>query len=146
MTPIYDCPDAVAAFVARGIFSEGREFGACTALGFATEAEGLVAGFVFHNYEPENGVIEVSGYSTRRDWVNHAHLKTLFEYPFDQLGCRMVVARHSERNKRVIRIWAALGAKQITLPELRGPNEAEVVALLKAEDWKSSKFMRQTNG
>ena len=143
MTPVFDYPDAVKAFVAQGIFAPGREFGASTAIGFANEDEGLVAGFVYHNLEPTAGVIEVSGYSTRRNWVNKSLFRIIFEYPFEQLGCRMMVARHSEHNKRAIRIWNALGAKQIILPDLRGPNEAEVVALLKADDWHNSKFMRR---
>lgn len=142
MTPVFDFPDAVKAFVAQGIFQPGREFGPATAIGFANADEGLVAGFVYHNFEPENGTIEVSGYSTRRDWVNRSLFKTIFEYPFDQLGCRMVVARHSERNKRAIRIWDALGAKQITLPDMRGEGEAEVVAQLKSADWRKSRFTR----
>lgn len=146
MTPVFEYPEAVRAFVAQGIFAPGREFGASTAIGFATEDEGLVAGFVYHNYEPDTGVIEVSGYSTRRNWVNKALFKTIFDYPFKQLGCRMVVARHSATNKRVIRIWNALGATQTTLPDLRGPNEAEVVALLKADDWHNSKFTRKSHG
>ena len=146
MTPVFEYPEAVKAFVAQGIFAPGREFGASTAIGFANADTGLVAGVVYHNYEPSGQVIEVSAYSTRRNWINKSLLRIIFEYPFDQLGCRMVVARHSEHNKRAIRIWNALGAKQITLPDLRGPNEAEVVALLKADDWHNSKFMRESHG
>ncbi|WP_420012243.1 hypothetical protein [Tateyamaria sp.] len=59
-------------------------------------------------------------------------MNVIFRYPFDQIGCRAVVARHSEQNTRVIRIWRALGATQTKIPELRGPNEAEVVAVLTA--------------
>lgn len=140
MTPVFDFPDAVKTFVAAGIFTPGRQFGPSTAIGFANADEGLVAGFVYHNFEPDAGVIEVSGYSTRRSWVNKSLLNVIFQYPFEQLGCRAVVARHSEQNKRVIRIWRALGATQTKIPELRGPNEAEVVAILTSDAWQKSKF------
>lgn len=143
--PVYSYPDAVKAFVAQGIFEPGRQFGNSTAIGFADDT-GLVAGFVYHNYEPSAGVIEVSGFSTRRDWVSAPLLRIIFEYPFNQLGVRLVVARHSEKNTRVRRIWKALGATEHVIPELRGPGEAEAIAILSAQDWANSKFMRRSNG
>lgn len=139
MTPV--CGPGVQAFVERGIFPQGRTFGPCQAIGFERDGN-LVAGFVFHNWEPSTGAIEVSGYSIRRDWVNKKTLKMIFEYPFEICRCRIVVARHSEKNKRAIRIWNALGAVQTHIPELRGPNEAEVVAVLTRDAWQNSKFMR----
>lgn len=146
MTPVFDLPDAVKAFVANGLFAPGRQFGPSTAIGFANADEGLVAGFVYHNWEPDNGTIELSGYSTCRSWVNKQRLNVIFEYPFDQVGCRALVARHSERNKRVRRIWSALGAEQTLVPELRGPGEAEVISVLTRETWQNSKFYEVNNG
>lgn len=141
MTPVYDRPAEVAAFVERGVFRPGEHFANYKAIGFADKGE-LVAGFVYHNWNPAGGTIEVSGYSTRRDWVSKSLLRVIFEYPFEQVKCRAVVARHSEHNKRVIRIWKALGATQTRIPELRGPAEAEVIALLTRDAWLKSKFMR----
>lgn len=146
MIPVFDMPDAVKDFVAGGLFSLGRTFGPSTAIGFANEAEGLVAGFVYHNWEPENGTIELSGYSTRRSWVNKERVNIIFGYPFEQIGCRALVARHSEHNQRVRRIWSALGAEQTLVPELRGPGEAEVISVLTRETWQNSKFNEVKNG
>lgn len=146
MTPVFDMPDAVMAFVAQGIFSPGREFGLSRAIGFATVEEGLVAGFVYHNYEPDTGVIEMSAYSTRRDWLNKHRLNVAFGYPFDTANCRALVARHSEKNRRAVRIWSALGATQTTIPDLRGDNEGEVIAVLTRDTWKNSKFYEVPNG
>ena len=143
---VTDYSDAVKAFVASGLFTPERHFGEAVGLGFANETEGLIAGFVFHNWEPAWGLIEVSGYSTRRDWVNKDHLRALFAYPFDQLNLRLVTARHSERNTRVRRSWNALGAAETVVPEIRGPSEAEVIAVLTKEAWLSSKFMRPSDG
>ncbi|QAX31314.1 GNAT family protein [Leisingera sp. NJS204] len=146
MTPVYDYPEAVKAFVAAGIFTPGRSFGPASAIGFATAEKGLVAGIVYHNFEPDAGVIEMSAFSTRRDWVSKSRLALLFQYPFEQLGCRAVVARHSEHNRRTRRIWAALGAEQTLVPDLRGPNEAEVIAVLTREAWHGSKFFEVNHG
>lgn len=142
MTPVYDYPDEVKAFVAKGIFPPGREFGLSTAIGFANETEGLVAGVVYHNYEPDSQVIELSAYSTRRNWLTRDFLRIIYRYPFDELECRLAVARCSRNNRRVLRIWKALGARLIALPDFRADGEDEVVALLKADAWRNSKFMR----
>lgn len=139
--PIYGFNDVVAGFVARQIFPHGGEFGECTAIGFAKGGE-LVAGFVYHNWQPDAGVIEISGAATTRDWTTKAVIRAIFEYPFDQIGCQLVVARHSVHNRRVRRIWRAFGAKEYVIPRLRGRDEAEAIATLTVETWRESKFGR----
>jgi RimJ/RimL family protein N-acetyltransferase len=140
--PVYDHVDSVRTFVSKGLWDGKRQFGSSTAIGFANADQGLVAGVVYHNFEPDAGVIEVSAYSARRDWLSRDLLRVIFEYPFFEIGCRLVVARISEHNTRTLRIWNALGSKQYSIPELRGPNEAEVIATLTRDDWQNSKFMR----
>lgn len=132
----------IILFVEHGLWGGRRQFGPATAMGWATEAEGIVAGFVFSEWNPEQGTIEVSGYSTRRDWASPQIVRELFDYPFSQVGCRMVCARHSARNARVRRIWRALGATEVILPRMRGDDEDEAVALLHRDDWRKSRFMR----
>jgi RimJ/RimL family protein N-acetyltransferase len=141
IVPTFAYKQETIAFVENGLWAGKRQFGACTALGFANEQEGLVAGFIYHNYDPAAGVIEVSGYSTRRDWCNKRRLKTLFDYPFNHVGVRLVAARHSEHNTRVRRIWRSLGATETLIPDMWGPDEAEAVIVLKRETWKNSKLI-----
>jgi len=129
--PVYGRSQYVAAFVARELgFTRG--FDACTAIGFGDPIE---AGIVYHNWNPEAGLIELTAASRTRTWLNKANLKTIFEYPFSQLGCQVCIARISEHNARARRIWRALGATEHIIPRLRGPNEAEVIATLTKEAW-----------
>jgi RimJ/RimL family protein N-acetyltransferase len=67
-------------------------------------------------------------------------------YPFYQIGCRMVVARNSEYNTVTRRIWAAFGARETRIPELRSPTEDEIVHTLTKKAWEASKFVRGTHG
>ena len=134
MTPISG--PLVQRFVELGLWEGRRGFGECQAIGFA-DGRGLAAGVVFHNYDPDANVIELSAYSARRDWLTRGRLIDLFSYPFDQLGCRIAVARISEHNKRALRIWRSLGASQHPLPDLRSDGEAEVVCLLKRDTFKA---------
>lgn len=142
IVPAHGYQDEINAFVSNGLFGDGRGFGPNQCMGWATETEGLVAGVVFHNWHPDDGVIELSSYSTCRDWLNKDRLRAVFSYPFDHLGSRLAVARIHENNTRARRIWRALGAAETLIPDLRGDGEAEAVAVLKAADWRNSKFMR----
>lgn len=139
IVPVYDHSDAVKAFVAQGLW-DGRRHIDGYGLGFANETDGLVAGVVYHNYDPDSGVIEITAYSARRDWLNRDRLKLIFGYPFDQLGVRVCVARISENNTRTLRIWRAFGAELTPIPHLRADGEAENVAVLHRDTWKQSKF------
>ena len=134
--------DFVAEFVAQNIPGCERGFGPCQAMGFVDDGE-LVAGFVYHNWSPEYETIEVSGASSKRKWANPDRLSAIFAYPFEEIKCRMVVARHSEHNKRVRRIWRSIGADEYIIPQLRSPTEAEVIATLRRDQWLNSKFQRQ---
>lgn len=140
MTPCGDVR-AIIRFVEHGLWNGEREFGPATAMGWQ-DAQGIVAGVVFHEWAPHYGVIELSSYSARRDWLNKDRLREIFAYPFAQLGCRVAVARISEKNARVRRIWRALGASEVIIPDLRADGEGECVATLKRSDWLQSRFMR----
>lgn len=133
----------VADFVAKTIPGCERGFGECSAIGFV-EGGRIVAGVVYHNWNPESGVIEMSAASSHRAWLTRERLAAIFDYPFR--FCRMVVTRQSERNRRAIRIWRSLGGKEYRIPDLRGPGEAEVFFTLTADDWRSGKFKGIAHG
>lgn len=132
---------SVQDFVASQIPGCERGFGASTAIGFEENGR-LVAGVVYHNWSPETQVIELSAGSSQRKWLTRERLRQIFDYPFDQLKCRLIVARTSERNARVRRIYRQLGAQEHIIPLLRGPDEAEVVITLTADAWRNSPFSR----
>lgn len=125
--------ERVEAFVMEQLgFTRG--FGEYAAIGFG---DPIVAGFIYHNWNPEAQTIEVSGASTRRNWATRDCVRLIFSYPFDQLGCQLVVARHSVNNTRVRRIWASLGATEYVIPRLRGRDEDEAIATLTEEAWRA---------
>lgn len=134
-------PEAVAAFVSLGLWDDLRGVGECQAVGFAGPG-GLVAGVLFHDWVPEAGVIELTAYATRRDWLTKDRLRTIFGYAFDQIGCRMAVARTPEDNSTARRIWRALGASETCIPDLHRPGEALCIQTLTAEAWRNGFLAR----
>lgn len=138
MTPFWD--DRVADWVAHHIDGCERGFGQCRALG-VHDGKNLVAGIVFHNWVPEDRVIEISSAATTPKWLTRGVMKTALTYAFDGLNCNIVVTRNHEGNNRARRIWRALGADEIIIPRIRN-GAAEVVYTLSEDQWLASKFMR----
>lgn len=133
--------DAIVSFVARQIKGAERGFGNCVVMG-VIDGETLIAGMVFHNFNPDCQTIELSGAATSKRWLTRAVFNEMFSYAFDQAGCQMLVARHSENNTPLRRMWNAVGANEYLIPRLRGPNEAEAIATYTAEAWREGKTMK----
>lgn len=129
----------IERFVSERINDDGDGFGNCAALGVVKDGR-LAAGVVYHNWRPSAGVIEMSAASEDRRWLRRPVLRAMFAYPFEEVGCQMVVARHRESALHLRRMWSAIGADEIIIPRLRGRDEGEAVALLTAETWQQGKF------
>ena len=126
-------------FVADGLFGEPYVFDPCTSMGVLFDGR-LAAGFVWHDEHVDYNLIELSAYSTTRRWMNRWSLYQVFNLPFNVFRHRAVIAKHSEKNKRVRRIWKSLGAEETIVPLIRGDDEAECVAVLHRDVWLKSKF------
>lgn len=133
---VYGPQDVLRRYAEKGLFN-GRAIleESSTCVGYIRDGK-LCAVMVYHNWNHLNGVMELSGYSNCRTWANKRVTQEVFSYPFKHPGVRLLVGRHSENNRRVRRIWRALGAQEYIIPELRGPGEAECVAVLSKEAWK----------
>lgn len=130
---------AVAAFVAaRG----GAEFGDAQTIGFIDDAGLLVCGFVYHDWQPERGTIEISAAATSPRWATRGNIETAFGYPFDEAGCQLAYAWTDETNRAVRRGMKWLGATEHVIPRLRGPDRAGVLLTLTAEAWANWKGRR----
>jgi len=142
---LYGHDGIVADFVAKSVPGLERGFGACKTIGVLDNGN-LIAGLVYHNWNPESGVIEISGSALNPRWLTREVLREMFDYPFKRCGCQMVVMRVSEHNKRLHRQLKAYGFKSYEIPRLRGRKESEIIFTLTDDDWQAGKFMRSPNG
>nr|DAF83398.1 MAG TPA: hypothetical protein [Caudoviricetes sp.]DAK00527.1 MAG TPA: hypothetical protein [Caudoviricetes sp.] len=147
MLPFWGHDRTVAAWVARQIPGCARGFGNCRALGVADGAK-LVAGVVYHNWEPEHGVIELSGAATTPRWLTRPVLWTMFSYPFAGIGCQMAVMRVSARNQQwngrgLPRLLKAYGFENHTIPRLYGRDEDGQIFTLTDDAWRANGFHKK---
>lgn len=126
------------------IFGNARGFGPCTTMGIFKRSS-LVAVAVFHEYNREAGIIEISGASDDKLWMTRQVLWEMFSYAFDQLGCQMVVQRASEKNiqangRGLPRLFKAYGYTTIRIPRLYGRDEDGVLYCLTDDAWRANGF------
>lgn len=139
------CPEineGIAAFVAANIPGCERGFEGYVTLG-VVEGDRLVAGVVYHNWNPESAVIELSAASVSKRWLSRPVLEAMFKYPFEDIACQMVVLRVSENNRSMYRIATAYGFTPYPIPRLRGRDEAEIIFTLTDDAWRNSRFHKR---
>lgn len=132
---------AICGFVAKRVWGKLNDFGAGTAMGVVHEGQ-PVAGVVFHNWDADAGVIELTAAADTPRWLNRAVLADMFGYAFGQLGCQAVVLRVDPENRRMDRIARAYGFVRHDIPRLRGKNKAEAVYVLSDDAWRANGFHR----
>jgi RimJ/RimL family protein N-acetyltransferase len=120
----------------------GRGFGACTTLGIF-EGQLLLGVVVYHNYVSKAGVIEVGGAADHPRWLTPSVLYEMFAFPFNELGCQMVVMRVSADNTRLAKILTRYGFDSYRIPRLRGRHEDEIVFTLTDDRWRNNGFHRK---
>lgn len=146
MKPFYFGPNdpengVVGAFVSGLIWGEPNGFDKYCSMA-VLDQDRLVAGSVFHNWHPDEGVVEISSASTDGRWLSPPVIKAMFGLPFDRLGCRLVVLRVSERHHKMRGIARRFGFQETVIPRLRGEDEAECVYTLSASEWAGHRMNR----
>lgn len=117
-------------------------FSNCQAMGVAHQGK-LVAGFVFHNWDPRTGTIEVSGASEHPRWATRTVVRTGLDYVFIECGCQMLYARQHQSNWPARRCWLSLGGEEVVIPRLFGRDTIGTVITLTDDQWFSSRIGRR---
>lgn len=138
---VFNVPDYVRDWVASELNQSGFAGNFITAFGNFSGNK-LIGGVVFHNYYPNEGVVEMSAASIDPLWLSRKMIRSMFNYAFGVLGCQMVVLRVSENNSQMLNISNRFGFKGYLIPRLRGRNEAEWVLTYTDDQWRDSPFNR----
>lgn len=110
----------------------------------AVENEGKIIGAcLFHNWQPDEGVIELTSASVSAKWLNRRVLRSMFDYTFNVLNCQLAVMRVAPENTRMCRIASAFGFKRYDIPRLRGRDKAEALFILGDDEWRAGRFAKE---
>ena len=140
MKLLFGHSDAVERFVAGLIPRCADGFGPCQAIGVIDNDGKLIAGWVWHGWDPSAETMEFSGASINPHWMTQDILHALFSYAFDEVGCQMVLTRNSESNKRLHRQLNRYGFTRWDVPRLFGRGENGVFWTLTDDAWRANNF------
>lgn len=138
---VYGHDQVIAGFVASLIPHCRRGFGQhCKAVGVIRD-DRLIAGIVWHNWDPDAAIIEISGAALpRSNWLTRETIRRMYGYPFLQCGCQMVVQRTPADDTRLLGMLAAYDYSFVTVPRLFGRDRDGVICSLTREAWSANRF------
>jgi hypothetical protein len=141
---LYGHDALVAQFVAqlvphchRGFPPEAR------GIGVLNESGVLIGGLVYHNYDDDSGLIELTGAAIDPHWLMRGTIERMYRYPFITCGCQMLVQRTPIENERLLRQLAVYDYTFIKVPRMFGRGKDGVLCLLTAEDWANNRFNKR---
>ena len=142
---VYGQDEIIADFVTRMIpHANGRGFGKCKTIGVVNDDGHLIAGIVYHDYNPEAGVIMLAAAAIPKSrWLTRETIRRMYEYPFEQIGMQMIMQPTPADNEPLLRQLAALGFMFVSVPRMYGRERDGVLALLTREAWLTMKFIRR---
>jgi len=142
LLPKGEATDQLAQLVADRIWpGKGHDFGLCRAIA-VVGGDQLAAGLIYHNYDPDAGVVEISAAAWLKGWLTRSVLKVMYGYPFEAVGCQAVVQRVPDEDHMQHRMLKVYGHERYRIPRLRGPDAAENIYVLTREAWASNKLRR----
>jgi hypothetical protein len=104
----------------------------------------LIAGIVYFNHLPEAGTIEMSVEALPgQHWLTRSTLAVMFQYPFLDCGCQLLITGISARSVHILRMLAVLNFTHILIPRACGRDEDGVISTLTYEDWVAGKFCQK---
>lgn len=142
---VYGHDEEIAKFIAT--FAHGQllvdEFERCKTIGVMDEEGKLVAGVVYYDFKPKAGTIEIGAASITRRWFNRATYRRIFEYPFIECGCQMVIARIRADNEYLLSQFARMNFNLIMMPRMYGRSEDGVYCTLTDDQWLDSSISKR---
>lgn len=144
---VYGQDEIVADFVIRMNPHEhvvGERIKNFKAIGACDENNELIAGIVYHSFNPIAGTMEIAlAAIPRRRWMTPEGLGIAFRYPFVECKCQMVRTWTTPRYENILRIMAVMDFKFYTIPRMFGRDKDGIFCTLTYEDWAANKFCKR---
>jgi len=106
-----------------------------------SNSNGMLAGFVYSDWQPEFGTIEMSLAAVSPRWASRRIISFLLAYPFNDLDCQRISVVTSENNQKALRLAQGVGfVKEALIERHYGMNENAIVLRLFKEDWQLGKY------
>ncbi len=110
-------------------------FGPSSSLGVVNDKGALIAGVVYHDFQPDYRSVQLSMAAHNPRWAKRDVIAALLHYPFGQLGCYRVFTLTPANNTMALRVNSHIGFQREGVADsMFGPNsDGVMMRLLKPE-------------
>ena len=133
----------VEKFIAVKIWGRLRNLAGDTAAVFIDKNKNMAAAVMFQNYDPDAGVIELTGASVTPRFLTRKTLHELYSYAFDQLGCQTVLQTARADDEHQAKLLPRYGFTRHDVPRLKGRNVDAALYVLHDDVWRANRFYRE---
>lgn len=127
-------------------FDKGGVLGPAVGIGVVDGAGELIAGTIFHGYDPFVKAIEVSCAASTSRWASRAVFRQILRYPFEELLCARVTAVTPRRSPPAAtsprKFLEGLGFVREGSIRLGFGDDNAIVYGLLADEWRDGRFCR----
>lgn len=109
-------------------------------IGVVDNNENLIFGAVYHDYCPQQGLIEMTCAGISAKWATKKNIGVMLAHVFNACKCQMLLMRVSIRNERTIKLINGLGFDQQIIRRLYGRDEDGILFSLTDDQWRESKY------
>lgn len=142
---VYGKDKEIAAWVLQRISATDGDFGpGIKAIGMIDEQGRFLAGVVYHHWDPAAGTISMAAAAVSSRWLSRRVLQRVFDYPFDECGCQMLMIRLPDDREQLLHQLAVGGFAFTRIPRLYGRDKDGIVATLTDDDWRKCPFNKST--
>lgn len=128
--------EAALHFVAGILQEDPKGFGKCNGL-IVVLNDGIIAAVIYHDYKvfPEASTISASIASIDKRWATRKNLRTMFSYPFEEIGvaCIRTVVRRSNTKARSMNKRLGFKEEGVARKGYDGIEDAVVYSMLPDE-------------
>jgi hypothetical protein len=114
-----------------------ERFGACTCIAVcraANLADDPLAVVIYHNMDAPSRCLEISMAASTPRWATRGTIRACLSYPFQQIGCGVVVCRVPRRERRTKRFLSGIGFRNTGLiPDGFGDDDCSIYCMTKTQ-------------
>lgn len=123
-------------------FPYGEVLGPATAIGVVSEDGRMLAGVIYHSFDPFVRSIEISCASDGPRWGNREVFRSLLRYPFGQLQCQRCTAVTPRKATSTRRFLEGLGFKREGSARRGFGSDNAIIYGLLVEEWEAHPLNR----
>ncbi|RAK51194.1 hypothetical protein DJ017_19745 [Phenylobacterium soli] len=118
-------------------------FGLCQAIGVLDRNNVLIAGVVYHNWDPDCQSIELSFAADTPKWLHPSLIRDLMGYVYDTLGCNRAMAVVEMTNAPSRTFVERFGfRREGVATDGFGPGKNAVIYRLLKREWQQTRWAR----